>query len=73
MTAVLPRAEAVDATGFEVKRQSPIPVRERDAENGNVQACREFGMSFMAYGSLGRGGHRCGHRALRGCRPCCLT
>ena len=27
----------------------------RDAEAGNIQACREFGMSFMAYAALGRG------------------
>ena len=34
-----------------VSLQMAYSVRERDAENGNVQACREFGMSFMAYGS----------------------
>ena len=38
-----------------VSLQMAYSVRERDAENGNLQACREFGMSFMAYGSLGRG------------------
>lgn len=27
----------------------------RDPENGNIQACREFGMGFMAYSPLGRG------------------
>lgn len=27
----------------------------RDAESGNIQACREHGMGFMAYGPLGRG------------------
>ena len=27
----------------------------RDPEGGNVQACREFGMGFMAYSPLGRG------------------
>ena len=27
----------------------------RDAEGGNLQACREFGMGFMAYSALGRG------------------
>ena len=27
----------------------------RDAEAGNLQACREFGMGFMAYSPLGRG------------------
>jgi aryl-alcohol dehydrogenase-like predicted oxidoreductase len=30
-------------------------VWERDAENGNLEACREFGMGFMAYSALGRG------------------
>src|SRR5262249_17495286 len=28
---------------------------ERDAENGNLDACRGFGMGFMAYSVLGRG------------------
>jgi aryl-alcohol dehydrogenase-like predicted oxidoreductase len=28
---------------------------ERDAENGNIAACREHGMGFMAYSALGRG------------------
>jgi aryl-alcohol dehydrogenase-like predicted oxidoreductase len=27
----------------------------RDAEDGNLAACREFGMAFMAYSPLGRG------------------
>lgn len=27
----------------------------RDPEGGNIQACREFGMGFMAYSPLGRG------------------
>jgi len=27
----------------------------RDAEGGNIQACREFNMGFMAYSPLGRG------------------
>lgn len=27
----------------------------RDAEEGNIAACREFGMAFMAYAPLGRG------------------
>jgi aryl-alcohol dehydrogenase-like predicted oxidoreductase len=27
----------------------------RDPENGNIQACREFNMAFMAYSPLGRG------------------
>jgi aryl-alcohol dehydrogenase-like predicted oxidoreductase len=27
----------------------------RDAESGNIQACREFGMPLMAYSPLGRG------------------
>ena len=27
----------------------------RDAESGNLEACREFGMGFMAYSPLGRG------------------
>jgi aryl-alcohol dehydrogenase-like predicted oxidoreductase len=27
----------------------------RDPESGNIQACREFGMGFMAYSPLGRG------------------
>ena len=28
---------------------------ERDAENGNIAACRELGIGFMAYSALGRG------------------
>jgi aryl-alcohol dehydrogenase-like predicted oxidoreductase len=35
--------------------QMAYSVWERDAENGNLQACREHGMSFMAYSALGRG------------------
>ena len=35
--------------------QMAYSVWERDAENGNIQACREFGMGFMAYSALGRG------------------
>lgn len=27
----------------------------RDPEGGNIEACREFGMGFMAYGPLGQG------------------
>jgi aryl-alcohol dehydrogenase-like predicted oxidoreductase len=27
----------------------------REAENGNIEACREHGMGFMAYSVLGRG------------------
>jgi aryl-alcohol dehydrogenase-like predicted oxidoreductase len=38
-----------------VSLQMAYSVWERDAENGNVQACREHGMSFMAYSALGRG------------------
>jgi aryl-alcohol dehydrogenase-like predicted oxidoreductase len=38
-----------------VSLQMGYSIREREAENGNIQACREFGMSFMAYATLGRG------------------
>lgn len=38
-----------------VSLQMAYSVWERDAENGNIQACREFGMGFMAYSALGRG------------------
>ena len=38
-----------------VSLQMAYSVWERDAENGNIEACREFGMSFMAYSALGRG------------------
>jgi aryl-alcohol dehydrogenase-like predicted oxidoreductase len=38
-----------------VSLQMAYSVWERDAENGNLQACREHGMSFMAYSALGRG------------------
>lgn len=46
------RANAVHPV---VSLQMAYSVRERDAENGNLAACREFGMSFMAYGALGHG------------------
>jgi aryl-alcohol dehydrogenase-like predicted oxidoreductase len=38
-----------------VSLQMAYSVWERDAENGNLEACREFGMGFMAYSALGRG------------------
>ncbi len=38
-----------------VSLQMAYSVWERDAENGNIEACREFGMGFMAYSALGRG------------------
>jgi aryl-alcohol dehydrogenase-like predicted oxidoreductase len=38
-----------------VSLQMAYSVWERDAENGNLKACREHGMSFMAYSALGRG------------------
>jgi aryl-alcohol dehydrogenase-like predicted oxidoreductase len=38
-----------------VSLQMGYSVWERDAENGNIQACRDHGMSFMAYSALGRG------------------
>jgi aryl-alcohol dehydrogenase-like predicted oxidoreductase len=38
-----------------VSLQMAYSVWERDAENGNLEACREHGMSFMAYSALGRG------------------
>jgi aryl-alcohol dehydrogenase-like predicted oxidoreductase len=47
-----------------VSLQMAYSVRERDAENGNLQACREFGMSFMAYSALGRGFLAGGFHAL---------
>ncbi len=46
------RANAVHPV---VSLQMAYSVWERDAENGNIQACREHGMSFMAYSALGRG------------------
>ena len=38
-----------------VSLQMAYSVWERDAENGNIEACREFGMSFMAYSRPGPG------------------
>jgi aryl-alcohol dehydrogenase-like predicted oxidoreductase len=38
-----------------VSLQMGYSVWEPDAENGNLDACREFGMGFMAYSALGRG------------------
>ncbi len=38
-----------------VSLQMAYSVWERDAENGNIDACRAFGMSFMAYSALGPG------------------
>jgi aryl-alcohol dehydrogenase-like predicted oxidoreductase len=38
-----------------VSLQMAYSLWERDAENGNLQTCREHGMSFMAYSALGRG------------------
>jgi aryl-alcohol dehydrogenase-like predicted oxidoreductase len=38
-----------------VSLQMAYSVWERDAENGNLDACRQHGMSFMAYSALGRG------------------
>jgi aryl-alcohol dehydrogenase-like predicted oxidoreductase len=38
-----------------VSLQMGYSLWERDAENGNIAACREFGMGFMAYSALGRG------------------
>jgi len=35
--------------------QMHYSIWSRDAENGNLQACHEFGMGFMAYSILGRG------------------
>ncbi len=35
--------------------QMAYSLYEREAENGNLQACQEFGMGFMAYSVLGRG------------------
>ena len=46
------RANAVHTI---VSLQMAYSVWERDAENGNIEACREHGMSFMAYSALGRG------------------
>jgi aryl-alcohol dehydrogenase-like predicted oxidoreductase len=38
-----------------VSLQMEYSLWSRDPESGNVQACREFGMGFMAYSPLGRG------------------
>ncbi len=38
-----------------VSLQMQYSLWARDAENGNLQACREFGMGFMAYSVLGQG------------------
>jgi len=38
-----------------VSLQMEYSLFSRDPEGGNIQACREFGMGFMAYGPLGHG------------------
>jgi aryl-alcohol dehydrogenase-like predicted oxidoreductase len=38
-----------------VSLQMGYSLWERDAENGNIEACREHRMGFMAYSALGRG------------------
>jgi aryl-alcohol dehydrogenase-like predicted oxidoreductase len=38
-----------------VSLQMEYSLWSRDAEAGNIEACREFGMGFMAYSPLGRG------------------
>jgi len=38
-----------------ISLQMEYSLWSRDPENGNIQACREFGMGFMAYSPLGRG------------------
>ena len=38
-----------------VSLQIEFSIFSRDAEQGNLDACREFGMSLMAYAPLGRG------------------
>jgi len=38
-----------------VSLQMEYSLWSRDPEAGNIQACREFGMGFMAYGPLGQG------------------
>jgi aryl-alcohol dehydrogenase-like predicted oxidoreductase len=38
-----------------VSLQMEYSLWSRDPENGNLQACREFGMAFMAYAPVGRG------------------
>ena len=38
-----------------VSLQMEYSLWSRDAESGNIQACRDHGMGFMAYSALGRG------------------
>ena len=38
-----------------VSLQMEYSLWSRDPEQGNIQACRDFGMGFMAYSPLGRG------------------
>jgi aryl-alcohol dehydrogenase-like predicted oxidoreductase len=38
-----------------VSLQMEYSLWSRDPEGGNIEACREFGMGFMAYSPLGRG------------------
>ncbi|MFC1816748.1 aldo/keto reductase [Thermodesulfobacteriota bacterium] len=38
-----------------VSLQMEYSLWSRDSEDGNIEACREFGMGFMAYSPLGRG------------------
>jgi aryl-alcohol dehydrogenase-like predicted oxidoreductase len=38
-----------------VSLQMEYSLWSRDPEGGNINACREFGMGFMAYSPLGRG------------------
>jgi aryl-alcohol dehydrogenase-like predicted oxidoreductase len=38
-----------------VSLQIEYSLWSRDAEGGNIEACREFGMSLMAYGPVGQG------------------
>ena len=38
-----------------VSLQMEYSLWSRDPEDGNIQACRDFGMGFMAYSPLGRG------------------
>ncbi|MFH1491655.1 MAG: aldo/keto reductase [Pseudomonadota bacterium] len=38
-----------------VSLQIEYSLWSRDPEGGNIEACREFGMGFMAYSPLGRG------------------
>ena len=38
-----------------VSLQMEYSLWSRDPEEGNIEACREFGMGFMAYSPLGRG------------------